>query len=132
MASSISTASIYKLTGSYSTQPAQGAPSGKASESALLNEIVYLSVKSTNEILLADNNPVSVPFGGVEDAAVVFLKSVGGGVEVKLTTALGTDQIIPIDGLFQLISVSNPVQSITLTRTTNVNTLVNVFLGEKA
>lgn len=132
MAASVSTASVYKLSGSYSTQPAQGAPSGKASESALLNEVVYLSVKTTNEILLSDATPVDVPFGGVDEAAVVFLKSVGGPVEVKLTTSLGVDQVIPIDGMLQLISVSNPVQSITLTRTSSVNTLVNVFLGEKA
>lgn len=132
MASGFSTASVYKLTGSYSTQPAQGVPSGKSSESALINEVVYLAAKTTNEIFLLDDSLVNIPFGGIDEAAVVFLRAVGGPIEVHFTTALGLDQVIPVDGLFQLISASNPVQGISLKRTSNVNTMVNVFLGEKA
>lgn len=127
-----STASVYKLTGSYSTQPAQGVPSGKSSESALINEVVYLAAKTTNELFLLDDNLVDVPFGSVDGAAVVFMRAVGGPIEARITTALGATQVVPVDSLFQLISVANPVQEISLKRTSSQNTMVNVFLGEKA
>jgi hypothetical protein len=127
-----STSSIYKLAGSYTTEPAQGNPSGKTSDSAFINEVMFLSTKTTCELFLTDNNPLDVPFGGVVEANVVMLKSVGGPIEVKITSELGTEQIIPVDGFFQLITISKPVSQISVTRLTSANTLVNVFLGEKA
>lgn len=127
-----STSSIYKLVGSYSTEPAQGNPSGKTSESAFINEVFFLSTKTSCEIFLIDNNPVEVPLGGIEDANIVNIKTVGGPVQVKITSGLATEQIIPVDGFFQLITISNPVLQISVTRLTSANTLVNVFLGEKA
>lgn len=128
----ISTSSIYKLVGSYTTEPAQGNPSGKTSDSAFINETLFLSTKTTCEIFLTDNNPATIPLGGIEDVNVVMIKTVGGPIQAKITSDLGTEQIIPVDGFFQLITISNPVSQISVTRLTSANTLVNVFLGEKA
>jgi len=128
----ISTSSIYKLVGSYTTEPAQGNPSGKTSDSAFINETLFLSTKTTCEIFLTDNNPATIPLGGIEDVNVVMIKTVEGPIQAKITSDLGSEQIIPVDGLFQLITISNPVSQISVTRLTSANTLVNVFLGEKA
>ena len=127
-----STSSVYKLTGSYTTEPAQGNPSGKTSDSAFINEVMFLATKTTCELFLEDNNPMNVPLGGVVDANVIMIKTVGGPVQAKITSELGVEQIIPVDGFFQLITISKPVSQISVTRLTSANTLVNVFLGEKA
>lgn len=124
---------LFRLLGSFGTEPARAALlSGVSDVAGPLDERVNLSTPHRTQYEIDDDDPVDVAFGGLESAHVVVLKTTGGKVRARLTSADGTDQSVPVDGIMILISQSVPVTAIDLTRVTGGNTVtVDVFLGEK-
>lgn len=96
------------------------------------DEEVTLATKNYEEVGLSVDTPVAVSFGGVTNASVVIISTVNGAkVTVRITSADGATQSIPIDDTLILISRSVPVTAIDLTRVPATDTNVKVFLGEK-
>lgn len=124
-------ADTYNLSGSFTSVPASGSPSGSSSASVPLSETLTLDAKMDSSIDLAADGDIAVPFGGVVNANVVFLYA-SNKVDAKITTADGATQVVPVDPLFQLISNSVPVTAIKLSRIAGTDTTVQFFLGEKA
>jgi len=125
---------LFKIQGQWSTSPQDGgllmsgaAPIGPTP----INESVTLDEKDLNSIKLSGDGAVAVPFGSVANAHVVVIQS-DRKVMVRLTSADGATQAIPVDGYLQLISRSVPFTAIDLTRVPATLTNVSVFLGEKA
>ena len=59
-----------------------------------------------------------------------MIKVTGGKVRVRLTSADGATQAVPVDSLLVLVDRATTVSAIDLTRTPSTSTRVQVFLGE--
>lgn len=110
--------------------------SGSSGSPALLVQLdEAISVKgvpNTSEYELSSDSPQSVAFGGLASASVVLIKATGGKVRVRLTSADGTSQAIPVDSLLLILSESVAYTAIDLTRVSGTLTTVAVTLAEKA
>ena len=125
-------ADTYLLSGSWDVQPSGGIfVSGCPDITTPINETLQLGQKQLFETTLTVDSPVVVDFGGVVDASVVFI-SCDRKVRARLTSSDGTDQAIPVDGLFQLIARTVFVTALDLTRVVGQDTKVKVFLGQSA
>lgn len=124
-------ADVFRLNGSYTTQPTTGNPSGDPEVESSIDERVGLTNKTIGLYNLTADSPVTVNFGGLTNAHVVVVKTVGGKARVRLTSADGSQQSVPVDSFFSLISLAVPVTAIDLTRVAGVSTLVRIFLGER-
>jgi hypothetical protein len=125
-------ASFFKLAGAWTAAPAVGAPSSDPDMPAPIDERLSLVRKHYDEVRLTSDGDTVVGFGGVVNAHVVIIKPVTKKVTVKLTSADGTDQVVPVEEFLAVISENTPFTAIDLARETGVITNVKVFLGEKA
>ena len=126
-------ADVFGLSGSFTTNPTPGCnPSGLMAGGTPIDEIVTLSAKKYDDVNLDVDTPVSVSFGGLASASVLYVKTEGGKVRVRITTADGAQQSIPVDTMLLLISLAVPITAVDLTRVVGTATIVHVFLGQKA
>lgn len=125
---------IFRMTGSYATQPAVGSPSADPQivSTAILQQL-NLVRKLEVEYTLIANPAQSVTFGGLVAGAHVMILSIlsGGKVIASFTSADGALQTIPIDDFAMLITKAAPFTALTLTRTPGTDTLIKIFMGEK-
>jgi hypothetical protein len=122
----------FALTGGYTTTPLDGVPSLAPNVDAPLDESMVVTMKTEYDVNLTVDTPVPVQFGGVTNANIVVLKTVGGKVKVRITSADGTQQSVPVDSTFIMLSQSVPVIAIDLTRVPATPTQVRIYLGERA
>lgn len=122
----------FKLLGSYEAAPLAAPLSFAPTVIAQINEARSVKAKQVSDVSLDADAPVSVDFGGVANAHVVILKSTLGKVRARLTSADGSQQAVPFDTYFILMSESVPVTALDLTRVAGTPTVVRVFLAEKA
>jgi hypothetical protein len=120
----------YKLLGSWEVVPNESPKRGSPDIVTPIEEVLILSNEHNSKVKLTSDAPVSVAFGGVTNAHVVGLIS-DKKVRVRLTSADGSSQAIPVDGFLKLISRTVPTTAIDLTRVVGQETNVRVFLGEK-
>ena len=122
----------FQLSGSYTTVPSRGVPSADPQLAAPISELLALDKKAFATVDLSDDSPTDVALGGLQAAVVVIKPEDSAVVTVALTSVSGLAQQFPVDGIFILISKSNPITDISLTRVPSVATTVKVFLGEMA
>lgn len=122
----------FALTGGYTNTPLDGVPSLAPNVDAPLDESMVVTKKTEYDVDLTVDTPVPVQFGGVTNANIVILKTVGGKVKARLTSADGSQQSVPIDSTFIVISQSAPITAIDLTRVPATPTQVRIYLGERA
>lgn len=125
-------ADVFRLEGSYQTQPTSGNLSGNPSVDALISERVGIKNKAIAVYNLTSDSPVSVSLAGMTGINVLMLKTVGGKVRVRLTSADGAQQAIPVDSFIALIDLTVPITAIDLTRNPATSTTVQLFLGERS
>ena len=123
-------ADTFKLTGSYTTEPTSGAPSGDPAIEAAIDEACVLGKKHYTTVVLSTDALTAVNFGGLTNAHVIVIRSEGGKVKVTLTSADGTAQAVPVQYLLAVMNDTVPVTAIGLTRVVGTSTTVRVFLGE--
>lgn len=125
-------ADVFKLTGSYSADAGCGGCSGEIAEiSGELSERVSLTNKTVGKYALSADAAVPVELGGLSQVNVLIVKAKGGKVRVRITSADGALQSIPVDTLLVLVDLTVPITAIDLTRVAGVTTSVQVFLGER-
>lgn len=125
-------ADTFQMTGVWASVPLLSDPSsGTASLTAPIAETLQLKERQLWEEILTVDTPVVVSFGGVANAHVVVVKS-NRKVRVRLTSADGSQQSVPVDGLLHIICKSVPITAIDVMRVAATETKVKVFLGEKA
>jgi len=125
-------ADIFRLQGSWTTDPITGVPSGDPHLDTMIDESLTLENKEFGVYDLLLDTAYSISFGGVTNANVVIIKTLGGKVKARLTSADGTTQSVPIDSFFVLMSSTVPVTALDVTRVSGIRTIVRVFLGDKA
>lgn len=123
-------ADLFVLSGSYSTTPQVGSPSGVASIPAPIDEEAMLIGKYYNTVTLTGDAPVIVQMGGVTKAHVVIVKVTGQKIRLRLTSTDGAQQAVPVDTWYTSISRTTPITAIDLTRTVGAQTIVDIFLGQ--
>lgn len=123
----------FQLQGSWGTTPQTGAllASGAPSIVAPISETVILSQKNFDDYTLSADSVQAVAFGGVVNASVIEI-SCDRKIKVRLTSADGTTQVIPVDGHLSLISKTVPFTAIDLQRVAGQETRVKVFIGQKS
>lgn len=126
-------ADLFKLSGQWGTSPQTGSllASGAASLLAPINESVILAQKNFDDYRLLVDTPIAVAFGGVTNAHVVVVFT-DRKIRVRLTSADGAAQAVPVDGYLTIISDAVPFTAIDLTRVAAQETRVKVFIGEKS
>lgn len=124
---------LFSIQGQWSTSPQTGGllASGAAALLTPILEQMSLDEKQVATYDLVGDSPQSIAFGGVTNANVVIIAATR-KVRARLTSADGSQQSIPIDGLAILISRSVPFTALDLTRVPATDTDVAVFLGQKA
>lgn len=125
-------ADALRLTGSYSTTPYVGVRSGIPSVESPIDERVILVNKTIGQYDLTVDTPVPVDLSGLTQVNVLFVKAIGGKIRLRLTSADGSQQAIPVDSFFALISLSTAITAIDLTRTPGTVTTVDIFMGQRA
>ena len=134
-------ATIYTLNADALTAPQVGSTfsSGQSVIDVPLNEVVTLSLQSTQVIELITDDTVDVLLPGPSSANpgaplanCILIKIIGPRVVATITTADAEGpQVIPIDPLLILNSESvSPITDLTLTRTPGVDTFAYIFLGQ--
>lgn len=123
-------ADTFKLTGDYTTSRG-GSPSGIPQFASPIAETLTLAQKAATRIVLSVDTAVAVDFCGLSNAHVVVLKTIGGKVRARFTSADGADQAVPVDTFMAVITQSVPFTAMDLTRVSGRSTTVEVFLGEK-
>jgi hypothetical protein len=123
----------FTLTGAIALQPAVGNPSGVPSTTIPLNETAMVGRSTPSSYVLTTNSATPVAFGGVATANVVQVKVLSGNhVRVRITSADGAAQSIPVDTVLVLMTRENGITAIDLTRDLGVETVVEVFVAEYA
>lgn len=126
-------ADTFKLSGSYTSAPTYGNPSGCPSVEAPIDEAMTLKKSPlVSEYELTADAPQAVSFGSLTNAHVVIIKTYGGKVRATLTSADGASQAIPVDSFAAIMSSSVPYTALSITRVSGTTTSVKVLLGEKA
>ena len=123
-------ADTFHLTGTWSTQPFTGTPSGAVSLDTPFDEYMTLIAKAVGTYTLIADAVQAVSFDGLSQVHVVAIKTFGGKVTVRLTSADGTTQSVPVDSFAVLMSYAVPFTAIDVARVAGVSTVVNVFLGQ--
>lgn len=122
----------FSLVGQWGTSPQSGSllASGAPSILAAINESLTLEQKNFDDYLLAADAVQAVAFGGVTNAHVAVIFS-DRKIRVRFTSADGTEQSIPCDGVQIIISETVPFTAIDLMRVAGQETRVKVFVGQK-
>lgn len=124
--------SFFQLVGSYSAVPAFGAPSADPDVTAGFDERLKLAKKHVDVLNLAADAFAPVALGGLSNVHVLVVKCPGRRCVLRLTSAAGSQQLVPVEELAILVSISVPFTAIDVQRAAGVITIVKVFLGEKA
>lgn len=122
----------FTLSGSYTATPASGSPSADPMITAPINESMMLGTELASQITLNADAPASLPFGGLSGVNALIVKCVGGKIIVRITSADGSAQAIPVDSFLALTSASADITAVTVQRTPATQTVVKYFLGQKA
>lgn len=107
-----------------------GPPSGIPSISSVIDESAQITNKELGYYELTADATQAVSFGGCTSGNVLIVKTIGGKVRLRITSADGSTQAIPVDTFFALISLSVPFTAVDVTRTAGVETLVQTFIGQ--
>lgn len=123
----------FDLTGGVTTTPLDGFTSLAPNVDSEISEAMVLARSPTAyEVDLTVDTPMPVQLGGNSSVNVVILKSVGGKVKARITSADGTTQAVPFDSVLIITSRSVPITAIDLTRAPATPCTVRVYLGQMA
>jgi len=125
-------ASVLTFVGTLQDQPSVGNPSGVPSNTIAINEAWLLAHSGVlANFDLSSDSPQAVSFEGLPggNATVIFVKPIGGSVDLTLTSGDGSAQVIPCDRVALLASSTVPFTALSLTRQPGVEIVVQVYLA---
>lgn len=120
----------FALTATLESKPLVGNPSGQPSVILPINEKVTLERSLVTTLELTSDSPVIVNLGPITNVNVLMVRAVGSKVRLRVTSADGTNQAIPVDPVVTLINRTIPITAVEVMRTPTYDTTVFVFLGE--
>lgn len=81
---------------------------------------------------LTADTAVSIPFGELDEVNVVYVRTVGGKVRLRVTSADGTSQALPVDPYCVILSASVGITALDVTRVAATPTIVTILIGKKS
>lgn len=121
----------FRLLGALSLSPVLGASSGVPGVTTPLDEVLQVDQLQQGALLLEADAPVSVALGTMTEVNVLFVKSTA-KVRVRITSADGTQQAIPVDSVLLLTAESVGITAVDVMRVTGQDTTVDVLIGQVA
>lgn len=118
------------LIGSVESKPLVGNPSGQPSIIMPFSEKVILERSYATSMELLSDPVVAVSLGPLTNVNVLFMRTVGGKVRLRITTTDGATQAISVDPTCFILSKSVPITAIDVMRYSTYDTTVFLFLGE--
>lgn len=94
-----------------------------------LDERMILQHKISDSLTLTTDGPVAMSLGGIQNVHVLHLKA-SAPITARLTSASGSQQLVPVDPILIQHAFSVPFTAIDLIRSPGVLTDVNFFIGE--
>lgn len=130
---------VLQLSGSLVATPGSAPPSSAVLgfDVGPIDEKMYLAHKSGDTVTLSSDSPFSIPFAGLTHVNVLYIKSVGGKVRVRVTSADGSQQSLPVSSLVILFADTNggadpTITAIDVTRVAGQQTDITYLIGEQA
>ncbi len=118
--------------GGLDAKPTAGNASACPTVTAPIDEMLSLSKPPlVAEYELTADAAQAVSFGGLTQANVVMIKTVGGKVTATLSSADGASQDVPVDSYLLIISSSVPYTALSVTRAAGVTTTAKILLAER-
>jgi len=113
------------------TQGPVATPTGDFGLTALLESTLTLSKKHAATVSLDADAVEVISLGDIATADVLVITNVTGGqIVVRITTAAGATQIVPVTDTLLLISTTSPITAIDMQRVAGVVTTCNILVGE--
>ena len=122
-------AETFSISGSWRTTPSAGAQ-GDITALADLFTTMVIKRKQVTELDLTSDPVVAVALGG--SIHVLSVRTVGGRANIRITTAGGSTQVVPVDTLVVIVTDGYPITALDVQRETGVNVQVSLFFAEKA
>lgn len=119
--------------GSLTLQAPAYPPSAAVGANIPFSEVNYLQNYDIQSPTLSADGATSIPFPiGMASCNFIYLKIQPGGspVDLALTTADGTLQVVPVDSLYIGFFTTKAVTAIQVTRTLGVSTTITYVIGQ--
>ena len=123
---------LLKRTGSDVIAPPVGNPSGQPSTLVSTDETLALRNYLNTVVYLTVDTAVAVSLGPLTGVNYLSIRSGDSKVRVRLTSADGTTQAVPVYPSFSLRSDTVDITAIDLTRTAGIDSEVFIVMGQKA
>ena len=123
---------LFKFLASYILGPQDDATQGDPDAGVSIEQLMYLADATVGgSYALAVDSPVPVSLGGLSGVSALILTSTS-KCTVRLTSAAGTQQLVPMDSILVLLSQTVPFTAIDLIRPAGIPVTVKVFLGSSS
>lgn len=123
---------ILKRTGSDTIAPPVGNPSGQPSVLVSRDETMPLRNYLSTVVYLTVDTAVAVSLGPLTGVNYLSIRSGDSKIRVRLTSADGTTQAVPVYPSLDLRSDTVDITAIDLTRSAGVDSEVFIVMGQKA
>jgi len=120
-----------ELEGSLSLKPPVGSPSGQPMTLMSYSEKVPLERQLTTNMTLTSDSAASVSLGTLTGVNCLSIRAVGGKVRLRVTSADGSLQALPVDPIVILRCDSADITALDVTREAGIETEVFIVLGQK-
>jgi hypothetical protein len=121
-----------QLNGSYTLTPPSYPPSASQTIGSPICETSYVQRWSPGQVDLLTDGPTAIPLPvGATNINFLYMKVQGGSpVDLILTSADGSQQIVPVDSLSILYFNNRPVTAVAVTRTPGVEANLTYLIAQ--
>lgn len=123
---------LLKRVGSDSISPPVGNPSGQPTTLVSKDETLALNNYLSTVVYLTVDTAVSVSLGTLTSVNYLSIRSGDSKIRVRLTSADGTTQAVPVYPSLDLRTDTVGITAIDLTRTAGIDSEVFIVMGQKA
>lgn len=122
------------LQGSLTLQTPMSPTSAAQSIAQQIGEVMYASVYDAQSPSLTTDGAQAIPFPiGMTSCNFVYMKVQGGSpVDLIITSADGTAQVIPVDSIFIASFNTKPLTAISVQRTAGVQATLTYVIAQNA
>ena len=120
-----------RISGELTSKPLSGNPSGQANTVIPIDESMGIGLPLYTSLVLNTDAVQSINMGTLASVNTLLIRSIGGKVRVRITSADGSTQSIPCDPIMFLMSRSVDITALDIMRVPGVQTQVLIYMGQK-
>lgn len=121
-----------QLSGSYTLTPPAYPPSASQTIGSPISETNYVQRWAANEVDLLTDAPTAIPLpGGAAQIHFLYVKVQGGApIDLLLTSADGSQQVLPVDSLSILYFNNRPVTAVSAVRSPGIQATLTYLIAQ--